>query len=78
MTLSVELELVSQVSDHLQKYLLTRKKGIVNKAGLFLKTNTENLNAADSEYFPDSINKLNQEQLQLENLTTPATSVTTF
>lgn len=52
------------------------KRGILNGAGSLFKAITGNLDAADGEYFTKSINRLNQGQIQVENLLKDQITVT--
>lgn len=69
------ISLLAQTSDSIRNkfseiFMDTRrqKRGILNGAGTLFKAITGNLDASDGEFFTDSINKLNQGQLQIENL----------
>lgn len=53
-----------------------QKRGLVNGIGTFFKAITGNLDAEDGQFFTDSINKLNQNQLQVETLLKNQISVT--
>lgn len=77
------ISLLTQTTDSIRNKLSEiildtrrQKRGILNGAGTLFKAITGNLDAADGEYFTESINKLNQGQLQLENLLKNQMSIT--
>ncbi|XP_074031912.1 uncharacterized protein [Leptinotarsa decemlineata] len=80
--------LLTQISDSLQvkfrdiftdteKFEKRTKRGLINGAGTFWKAITGNLDASDGEYFTDCINKISQDEHQIENLLKNQISVTT-
>lgn len=79
-----QLGLLTQISKSIQSkfeeaYLDTKryKRGILNGIGSIFKSITGNLDAEDGQYYTDSINKLNNDEHQLENLIKNQISVTT-
>lgn len=78
------LSLLTQISKSIQTkfdeiYLDTKryKRGILNGIGSIFKSITGNLDAEDGQYYSDCINKLNNDEHQLENLMKNQISVTT-
>ena len=78
------LSLLEQISKTIRTkfdeiYLDTKryKRGILNGIGTIFKSITGNLDAEDGEYYSNCINKLNQDQHQIENLLKNQISVTT-
>lgn len=78
------LSLLTQISKSIKSkfeevYLDTKryKRGILNGIGTIFKSITGNLDAEDGQYYSDCINKLNNDEHQLENLIKNQISVTT-
>ena len=78
------LSLLTQISKTIQSkfdevFLDTKryKRGILNGIGTIFKSITGNLDAEDGEYYSNCINKLNNDEHQLENLIKNQISVTT-
>lgn len=82
------VSLLSQISDSIelkyneifagtQKYNSRRKRGILNGIGSIWKSITGNLDASDGEYYNDCINKISNDEHQIENLLKNQISVTT-
>lgn len=77
------VSLLTQISDSLKEKFSeisvgTRrpKRGLIDGAGTIFKAITGNLDASDGEFYTNSINRLNQGQLQIENLLKNQISVT--
>ncbi|XP_074026487.1 uncharacterized protein [Leptinotarsa decemlineata] len=82
------ISLLTQISDSLdlkyreifadtQNYYKRSKRGLINGIGTFWKAITGNLDSSDGEYYTNCINKLTQDEHQLENLLKNQISVTT-
>lgn len=65
---SLLLQISNSSKENFSEVLIGTKDLDIDDEGTLFKVTTGNLDASDVEYFTSSINKLNQGQLEVENL----------